>query len=336
MSHHYDNKINVNSNIPVGLIGEPCETTCVVDNISTTCLIDSGSVVTTIQKEFYTQHLRNNYPLAQLVDALRIEGANGQPVLYEGYISVPVSLPKEIVGINTPVNVLAIIVTCPTSCPSPIVVGTNVFRGLTKACRAHIGPNFLSQIDVPPTVRVCYQKALYEEKMGNPITGKVGQVRCRLRRPVKLSPSQVIEVTCILHSTLPEGKHEVLIQELEGISGTSGIQVVNSIHEVNGRKAKVRISVSNNTNTPITLHNKQVIADAFTYMWSRPVSQVCANLQRIMTEEDGAYSPGPTVPCYFTSSPQKVSTEDEESLGDYDIAPNVPRDIADSLRQQLD
>ena len=91
-----------NTQIPQELVGEPCETACVVDDIHTTCLIDSGSVVTTIQKQFYDMHLRQKYPLEQIVDgSLRIEGANGQPVLYEGYISVPMTLPAYIVGIYT-------------------------------------------------------------------------------------------------------------------------------------------------------------------------------------------------------------------------------------------
>lgn len=320
------------------MIGESCETNCTLgsNNVKTTCLIDSGSVVTTIQKHFYDSHLSSLYPLHHLANSsLRIEGANGQSVLYEGYISIPISLPEEIVGIGSPVNVLAIIVTCRVSCPSPVIVGTNHFRSLATACRAHLGPKFISLLDIPTSIYACYQKAAYEVRMGDPTTGKVGQVRCRLRRPLTIEPDQALQVVGTLYSSLPPGKHNVLVQEVENPHRNQDIHVVNAIQEVFGRRAKVKVSISNNTNVPITVHNRQVIAEAFTYMWDRPLAQVCANVTGLMTKDYDFDSVGLTVPCYFTSSPQKVD-EDDDSLGNYDIASDTSQVVADSLTKQLD
>ena len=320
----------------MGLVGDPCETACVVGNVQTSCLIDSGSVVTTIQKEFYDTHLRHNYPLEQLVDgSLRIEGANGQPVLYEGYTSVPITLPHEVVGTDTPVNVLAIIVTCPISCPSPVIVGTNVFKSLAINCRAHLGPNFLSKVEIPSAIRTCYQKAAYQVKLRDPTTGKVGDVRCRLRRPLTVKPSQVVELNGSLHSSLPLGKHSVLIQESEN-QKCHGLTIINTIQQVSRRKDKVKVLLANNAEYPITLHNRQLVAEAYTPLWSRPLSHVCDNRRELRSDTDNVHVDA-SVHCYFVSvpPPQECDTVESES-GDYDLAPDIPEESANFLRSELD
>ena len=331
LDSHVDNK-----QIPQELVGEPCETACVVDAIHTTCLIDSGSVVTTIQKQFYDMHLRQKYPLEQIVDgSLRIEGANGQPVLYEGYISVPMTFPADIVGIDTQVNVLAIIVTRPISCPSPVIVGTNVFKTLARNCRAHLGPNFLSKLQVSSSIRVCFQKAAFQEKLGDPSTGKVGKVRCRLRHPLTVKPSKVIEVTGSLCSSLPQGQHSVLIQELEG-QNPHGLTVINTMYEVFGKKGRVKVLLANSSKRPITLHNRQVIAEAYTPLWSSPLSQVCANIKELVSDTVQVDA-STTLPSYFVSvpPPQEGDPSGSES-GDYDFAPDTPEGSANFLRSELD
>ena len=173
--------------------------------------------------------------------------------------------------------------TRPISCPSPVIVGTNVFKTLGRNCRAHLGLNFLSNLQVSSLIRVCFQKAAFQEKLGDPATGKVGKVRCRLRHPLTVKPSKVIEVTGSLCSSLPQGKHSVLIQELED-PNPHGLTVINTMHEVFGKKGRVKVLLANSSERPITLHNRQVIVEAYTPLWSSPLSQVCANIKGLVSD----------------------------------------------------
>ena len=321
--------------IPPELVGEPCETACVIGGVHTSCLIDSGSVVTTIQKQFYDENLRHDYPLEQVVDgALRIEGANGQPVLYEGYTSVPITLPKDVVGTDTPVTVLAIIVTCQNSCPSPLIIGTNVFKDLARNCRAHLGPNFLTDLGVSSIIRVCYQKAAYQEKLGDPTTGQVGKVRCRLRRPLTVKPSQVVELNATLQSSLPPGHHNILIQELDK-SKCNGLVIINTIQEVKKRKDRVKVLLRNDSESSVTLFNRQPVAQAFIPLWSRPLSQVCTNIKELMNNVDDV-GVGATLANCFVSVPSTMEgdTSNLESC-EYDIAPDTPDESANHLKSEL-
>ena len=267
---------------------------------------------------------------------LCIEGANGQLVPFEGYIAVPMVFPSEVVGTDSPINVLAIIVTCPTSCHSPIIVGTNVFKGLARSCRAHLGPNFLSNLDVSPSIRVCYQKAMYQEKLGDPTTGHAGKVRCLLKRPLTVKPSQAIELNGMLYSTLPPGKHSVLIQELDGLK-CNGLVVINTIQDVCRRKDRVKILVRNDSEFPVTLFNKQPVAQACIPLWISPMSQVCRNI-RDMIVEDGHEGDSLMASCNFMCTPPQTSDfdDDSEGTGEYDLAPESPEGSANYLRSELD
>lgn len=59
------------------------------------CLFDTGSQVTTVTKSFFDQHLSEK-PIEPLYDLLEVEGANGLPVPYLGYIRITVTFPKQL------------------------------------------------------------------------------------------------------------------------------------------------------------------------------------------------------------------------------------------------
>lgn len=61
------------------------------------CLLDTGSQVTTVTKSFFDQHLSEKQ-IEPLYDLLEVEGANGLPVHYLGYIRIIVTFPKHFLG----------------------------------------------------------------------------------------------------------------------------------------------------------------------------------------------------------------------------------------------
>ena len=157
-----------------GLVGPACESNAMMNGVPCKCLLDSGSQVTTIAKSFYETHLASSTPLQEIsCSELKVEGAGGQHIPYEGFVRVRMKFSKEAVGTNSEVETLALI--CPDTTytrDTPVIVGTNTFVALSKECKEKYGPNFTKSLQVRPEVRYAYQDALegYE-------SGRVGTVR---------------------------------------------------------------------------------------------------------------------------------------------------------------
>ena len=92
-------QVQVNSsNVPPSpstmkkMVGQANEAMSVINGHRSKCLIDTGSQVTTLCKSFYACNLKGT-PLHSLENLIKVEGANGLPVPYLGYVEVSIHLP---------------------------------------------------------------------------------------------------------------------------------------------------------------------------------------------------------------------------------------------------
>lgn len=65
--------------------------------------------MTTVAKSFYDQYLPEQQ-INPLYNLLEVEGANGQPVPYLGYVEVTIIFPKQFLGAECEVPTLALVV----------------------------------------------------------------------------------------------------------------------------------------------------------------------------------------------------------------------------------
>lgn len=75
------------SNLPKRLVGTKSTVQVTISGDPTSCLLDTGSQVTTIPLSYHAQFLAEQ-PIKPLTTLLEIEGANGQEVLYLGYVEL--------------------------------------------------------------------------------------------------------------------------------------------------------------------------------------------------------------------------------------------------------
>lgn len=91
------------------LVGSKCTASVTVDGVDCCCLFDTGSQVTTIAKSFYQTHL-SEHPIKPISDILEVEGANGQPVPYLGYVEVHLKFSKALLESEPEISTMALIV----------------------------------------------------------------------------------------------------------------------------------------------------------------------------------------------------------------------------------
>lgn len=97
--------------LPKGLVGPPSITTIKVNEISCDALMDSGSTVTIIFEEWYSEHL-SHVPIHPISN-LAIWGLADSDYPYRGYAVVQTEFLKDVAGVKGLITVLALI------CPEP-------------------------------------------------------------------------------------------------------------------------------------------------------------------------------------------------------------------------
>lgn len=120
--------------LPNRLVGSKCTASVNVGGVDCSCLLDTGSQVTTVAKSFYQTHL-SEHPIKPISDILEVEGANGQPVPYLGYIEVDLKFPKALLESEPEIATLALIVPdLRSNSGVPLLIGTNTLDPLYDQC----------------------------------------------------------------------------------------------------------------------------------------------------------------------------------------------------------
>lgn len=116
--------------LPKHLVGSKCTASVNVDGVDCSCLLDTGSQVTTVAKSFYQTHL-SEHSIRPISDILEVEGANGQPVPYLGYVEVHLKFPKALLESEPEISTLALIVPdLQSNSGVPLLIGTNTLDPL--------------------------------------------------------------------------------------------------------------------------------------------------------------------------------------------------------------
>ena len=118
----------------VTLVGDDNIGSVVVNDRVVRCLLDTGSMVTTISKQYYDEHLTYNYPLLSLNKILEVEGAAGEAIPYEGYIEIGVALG----GSREVIVPVLVVQSTEYNSKVPMIIGTNVlkaFRDMGVNCK---------------------------------------------------------------------------------------------------------------------------------------------------------------------------------------------------------
>ncbi|KAI4891403.1 hypothetical protein NFI96_026094, partial [Prochilodus magdalenae] len=116
--------------------GKPCS-----------ALLDSGSQVTIIFEEWHQKHL-TDVPI-QPVSGLAVWDLSESSYPYKRYVVVNVQLPKELVGVQETISVLALVCPGPRSPDqTPVTLGTNanLFQRLSQLCKEAHG------LDIAPAL----------------------------------------------------------------------------------------------------------------------------------------------------------------------------------------
>ena len=265
------------------LVGPSYESPIEVNGIQTKCLLDSGSQVTVIAVSFYQQYLAE-FPIQKLDHELVVIGAGVQRVPFLGCITLPVSLPKGIVGTDQLVETVALVgPDTEYSKKVPVIVGTNTFRALARQCAKAVGRHFVRSLPVRCEVAFAYM----DVGAGN-THGRLGPVRL-CGEGMVIPAGECVPLKGMSRVFVPGTCSAVLVQEPGTSDWPVGVKVVACKVPVE-KLSHVKVWVHNVGDTDIWLRKKQVIADVFLIGGEYAIDQVVASLKSNPKRQDVGYA----------------------------------------------
>ena len=121
-------EVTIDTSPICNLVGQANEGVVILGGEKCLALVDSGSMITSVGEDFYTKHLEDRFPLQELNNIVKVEGAGGHLLEYRGYIEVDVQVPDHA---DTPLWVPVLIAPSTTyNQRVPMIVGTNIIRML--------------------------------------------------------------------------------------------------------------------------------------------------------------------------------------------------------------
>ena len=169
------------------LVGAANESQVVVGQVDAISLVDCGSMVTTISKSFYENHLKTRYILHELTE-LSIEVGGGYQLDYLGFVDVDLDFPENVCGHEAHLPVLALIVPdTPYNAKVPVCIGTNVIGLCRDHCKKDFGPQFLQRVMMPTAWEVAYRSLSYSAAVSIKAPVKV-------TKPIMIGPEQQVVI----------------------------------------------------------------------------------------------------------------------------------------------
>ena len=246
------------------LVGRKCNIKCYINNYAMDCLLDTGAQVSILDRQWVKTYLPEHKlrPLAELMgqNTLSVLAVNGEPLPYDGWMGVMVSLPNN----NDPnlvIQVPFLVSSMPLDRP---LIGFNVVEQLILGTRdgADLMPTLVSLIrgamdrqnDKATTLVNFIQTKLTSENDLNQSVLKVGLY------DAVIPAGQIRRVKCKVSSTFDTSKSLVLFEPNENNPQLQQLDVGDSLIEIShGRAPYVKVPIGNHTKHDVTLPSRTVL-----------------------------------------------------------------------------
>ena len=243
------------------MVGTANEAIAIINGNRCKCLVDTGSQITTMSQSFYESCLPN-VRLNSIDSLLQVEGANGLPVPYLGYVEVSISLPGSLPGsfeLDAPV---LIVPDTPYNKKVPVCVGTNVIQICIDRGVSMFGEHFVTNRQTDPVWRLVYK--CMQVSVGVNSKGRIGVVRCAAKRAVRIPPKQAVFVNGIAPLPPSSRLYDVVVEPPAPGKLQFGLVVDPNVVRITreSQKAKrVSVLVQNQSDDPIWIYRNTVLGE---------------------------------------------------------------------------
>ena len=130
--------------------------------------------------------------LHSIDDLLKVEGANGLPVTYLGYVELSILFPGSLPS-SSEIDVPVLVVPDTSyNKKVPLCVGTNIIDTCMERGKTQYGPDFVNSNSVHPTWRSVY--ICMQRQMQSRSDGRIGVVKNASKKAVRIPANHAVVV----------------------------------------------------------------------------------------------------------------------------------------------
>ena len=236
----------------IPLVGSTNETDVMLGGVPTRALLDTGSMVTTVSKDFYDSYLKDTHPLLQLDSLLTVRSAGGTTIPFHGYIEANFACSHN--GLVEAEMVVPVLVMETTDYHEsvPMLVGTNVISRYIEELRRIHGVRYLQKITLNGSWFLAY-KSMNNQPDGDGLVGIV-----KSSQPTTVPPGGRCLTTGVCKTAY---SGQVMVEPCEPHSLPGGLLVTTSMVglESNSTTASVQIELTNLSEKYVIVPEKTIL-----------------------------------------------------------------------------
>ena len=195
--------------------------------------------------------------LHSLNDLLQVEGANGQPLPYVGFVEVELSVPES----KTKTYLLLVVPTTTFSKDIPVLLGTNILFPFMNECKDLYGVQFLQRAKLDTPWELSFRCLATQEKNLNKSSGILGKVKS-VDVKVRVPPRTTLSIDGLISKPTYYRKFSIIIQQTRESDLPQCLQIVPTIVNYDpANKDPIPVMVSNMSCREQVIYPRTFIAE---------------------------------------------------------------------------
>ena len=242
---------NTKSNfIPDELIGEPNESSMMINNVQCRSLIDTGSTVSTLSETLYKSL---NVPIHSLDSMLlNVEGATRHLLPYLGYVDVAINIPS--LEMNNEHCLLLVVPDTSYNSDVPVIIGTNILYPL----KTNVDHKVISLSDNTPWNRAFQCLALQDRQLSRN-EGMLALLKSASTKTISIPCNRTMLIPCTAYGKVFINNSLAVMQYTDKSILPEGTEVTPFLVDYHAND-RLNVLLSNHTNSPIIIPSKAIVA----------------------------------------------------------------------------
>lgn len=242
-------------------MGQPNETTLLVEGVETRALLDTGSTVSTLSHSFYETNFKDQ-PIQSLKDVLHVECADGEALPYYGYIEANIT--PSVTGChNNDYRCLFLVVPDSRYNSSvPILLGTNVLNIIMEELLETKGQRFLQTASLRTPWYLAFRCMLLRDRQLERHSNRLALVRSAESKRITVMPNTTITIQGFMDKKLPYLPVCAILQPTPEAVITEDLDITPALVPYNrDAKGLIPVQISNISTRTVTISPKALLCE---------------------------------------------------------------------------
>lgn len=225
-------------------------------------MIDTGSTVSTVSNDFYTNHLRH-LELHPIRELLEVECADGQQLPYYGYIEANIQSTGIPQSLEQPLNFpLLVVSTSNYNSQVPLLIGTNILQHMLDVVKDKYGDRYLQEAALFTPWYLAFRGMTIRDKELARNNNRLGIVKSAENFCISIPPNSTVSISGYIDKAIPYQSTTAVLQATSRSVIPSDLDIVPSLTDYcYPANHVIRVDIDNITTRTVQVPPKSILCE---------------------------------------------------------------------------